>query len=177
MLIRAMDSADASAMAPPLDEAFVRALQNDDELGMVVRSHIHVEGRLNEFLDLAVPEPKRLRELKLRYGQRVQLACALGLDRDLETPLNVLGNIRNAFSHKLDTHLTTEMVNELYVAMTRPHGGNIAQGFIETAKQLEIVGHGLRNITPRERFIFCTVYLERAVMANAWTLKEGPRSA
>lgn len=172
-----MELADAFAMAPPLDEAFVNALQNDDELGMVVRSHIHVEGRLNEFLELAVPEPDRLRGLKLRFGQRAQLACALGLDRDLEVPLTVLGNIRNAFSHKLDTQLTAKMVDELHVAMTKPHGGSMAQGFIETARQLELAGQGLQNIAPRDQFIFCVVYLERAVMANAWALKNRPGSA
>jgi hypothetical protein len=62
---------------PQIDESFLRAIQNDDSLGAVIRAHLHIEAELNQFIQTMVPSPDQLPDL--RYAQKVDLACALGL--------------------------------------------------------------------------------------------------
>ena len=44
----------------PSEAAFVCALFGEDELGVVVRAHIHIEAKLRELLELVVADPKYL---------------------------------------------------------------------------------------------------------------------
>ena len=65
--------------ADPSEHGFVGALFGEDELGVVVRAHIHIEAKLLELLELMVADPKHLERMDLDFGQRVNLAVALGL--------------------------------------------------------------------------------------------------
>jgi hypothetical protein len=93
-------------------DAFHNALLAEDPLGAVVRAHIHIEERLNLVLKALTPHPKHLPSL--RYEQRVKLAGALGLNDSILPALSKLGDIRNAFGHRLDVTLTDAMVDELF---------------------------------------------------------------
>src|SRR5688572_1917704 len=84
----------------------------EDELGVVVRSHIYVEEALNHLIDKLTPFPDHLP--RLRYEQRVNLACALGLRQEFAPALKELGDIRNSFGHRVDTKLTTAVTLGLF---------------------------------------------------------------
>lgn len=92
-------------------QRFIQALQSEDELGVVVRSHILIEAKLNEFLDAVVSFPKELPSL--RYYQKVELACALGLPTCHAPSLKALGDIRNAFAHNPDSGITNGIATKL----------------------------------------------------------------
>jgi hypothetical protein len=38
--------------------AFYEALRVEDDLGMIVRAHIHIESKLREFIESAAPAPE-----------------------------------------------------------------------------------------------------------------------
>src|SRR5258708_1065128 len=80
----------------PID-AFLTTLLSEDELGVVVRAHIHIEHELEKFLCAALENPNELG--RLEYSARVRLALACGLRADLKGPLNAFGALRNRFSH------------------------------------------------------------------------------
>lgn len=63
--------------------AFIAALRREDDLGMVVRAHIHVEAILLELIALRLRRPETLSP-RLGCAQRVSLA--LGVVRENEDP-------------------------------------------------------------------------------------------
>lgn len=101
-------------MTIEFDEAFKKALESEDELGLVVRAHIHVEVSLNQFLDGKVVHSSHLKKMQLDYAQKIHLAVALGLLPKYASPLLALGTLRNAFAHQPDIQLTKDRVKALY---------------------------------------------------------------
>jgi len=75
----------------PADE-FIQSLQAEDELGLVVRAHIHIEAKLIDLLSL-LAEAKALEKMGLDYFQRVHLAVALGLKEEHSKGLLALGTL------------------------------------------------------------------------------------
>lgn len=101
------------AHTPASDDAFFEALRGEDPLGVVVRTHIQVEARVNQVLAALTHHPSHLPR-NLRYEQQVRLAVALGLKEEILQPLLVLGYIRNEFAHRLDVTLSDDMVKRLW---------------------------------------------------------------
>jgi hypothetical protein len=54
----------------PSDAAFFGVLFGEDELGVVVRAHIHIEAKLLELLELLVPAPTYLERMDLDFGAK-----------------------------------------------------------------------------------------------------------
>ncbi|MGH7965648.1 MAG: hypothetical protein ACRERD_28175 [Candidatus Binatia bacterium] len=143
-----------------LDASFLEALFGEDELGAVVRAHIHIEAQVNSLLDLMVPYPAHLP--RLRYEQNARLVCALGLAEESFAPLKVLGDIRNRFSHKLDTKLTDGMVKELYDAFSATDRQTILDAYAMTDGQLASrLPSGFSSLGPRDRFVIIAVALDK----------------
>jgi hypothetical protein len=105
-------------MTVEFDEAFKAALESEDELGLVVRAHIHIESSLNRFIDGRLVHSSLLKKAQLDYAQKVHLATALGLLPKYASPLLALGNLRNAFAHQPGTQLTSDRVEALYKSLS-----------------------------------------------------------
>jgi hypothetical protein len=99
--------------APNLDQ-FAQQLIAEDELGSVVRAHLHIEYYLDQLIEASVPNPGALPDLDLDYSGRVKLLSILGFSDALTKPLHNLGGLRNNFAHKLNFKLTTERMRSLY---------------------------------------------------------------
>ena len=121
--------------------------------------------------------PEHLAGLSLRYRQKVQLACVLGFDPEFLKPLGVLGEIRNKFSHKLNTSLTPELINQLYESLP-PFGKQAVEAsFVRTKAQLNAEGSALvTHLPPRDKFILITLTLERVVMAAILMVKAAQKN-
>jgi hypothetical protein len=100
-----------------IEAAFINALFGEDELGVVVRAHIHVEAKLQELLELLVSDAEYLDRARLTYHQRVNLAVALGLKAEHASGLFALGTLRNAFAHRVNAELSDTRVKSLYDAL------------------------------------------------------------
>ena len=83
------------------------ALMKEDELGMVIRAHIHIEHAIIDFLKTQMTD-QVLGALSLDYSGRVRLALALGLHEQFKAALNFVGTLRNRFAHRLDATLSKE---------------------------------------------------------------------
>ena len=86
------------------DELF-EVLKGEDDLGVVIRTHIHIEAVLNDLIEKIFRESKYVDKMGLDYHQKVKLTLACGLDPRFEKPLNTLGTIRNNFAHRLEAKL------------------------------------------------------------------------
>ncbi len=141
---------------PEFDQAFLKVLLGEDELGVIIRAHIHVEASLNVFIETLIPFPERLPNL--RYQQRIELACGLGLKKEHAPTLKMLGQIRNAFAHKLNTTLTAESVAKLRNTLSTT-GQEVAELAYQKTKGQFLV-EGLLDLEPKDQFILIAVSLK-----------------
>lgn len=147
----------------PTDE-FIQSLQAEDELGLVVRAHIHIEARLIELLSL-LADAKALEKMDLDYCQRVHLAVALGLKEEHSKGLLALGTLRNAFAHKLGSSLTETRVRNLYEALCTDDKTGVQQAYAKTERTLN--QHDQKKfqaLPPRDRFVLISVALRGVLL-------------
>ena len=146
--------------SPATDDVFFDSLRGEDQLGAVVRAHIHIEARLNQVLEALTPHPKHLPNL--RYEQRLRLAVALGLSESFLSPLKILGDIRNAFGHRLDVTLAPDMVDRLFNSFTPEDRATIREAYAATQSQLAADGMPpLEQADARVRFIMIAVAIDK----------------
>jgi hypothetical protein len=94
------------------------ALESEDDLGRVVRGHIHVEHELQQIIFFAAPNPDQVKSFERQeFSEKVRLALLLGLRPDLASPLSAAGNLRNKFAHKLDMTLNQEIAKTLIATL------------------------------------------------------------
>jgi len=92
------------AAQPDIDKSFYAHLAAEDELGVVIRAHVHIEASINDFIDSKIPYPDLLP--RIPYEGRLRLANALGLEKSHFDALKLLGDIRNSFDHNVNAELT-----------------------------------------------------------------------
>ena len=150
---------------PDLEPEFIASLMGEDELGVVIRAHTHIEASLNELLEQFVPFPKYLQEMGLGYAQKVRLSCAHGLKRQHLPPLLAMGKIRNHFAHKLSAKLTKDRVSELYSSFS-PGDRKIVHASYHNTKSQMLVEKGpdFRKLEPKDQFILMAVSLKALVV-------------
>ena len=56
-------------------ESFNEDLSGKDDLGMVVRAHLHVESMLDNLIDCLVPAPQHINKLRLDYAPTASPQC------------------------------------------------------------------------------------------------------
>ena len=118
------------------EDQFVEALNSADELGMVLRSHLHIEHKLEVFIKSAAPNySKYEKQLNLEYNSKVLLSCALGLSDSLRGPLQAVGQLRNRFAHKPNFALTSSIVKAVYATFSEPHKQQLRIAYSEVAKR------------------------------------------
>jgi hypothetical protein len=156
------------------DTEFLAAIQAKDELGLVVRAHIHIESELVLLLEALVRSKKNLDRLELEYGQRVYLAAALGMKEAVVRPLLAVGTIRNAFAHRLNSKLTEDRVNNFYKAFSSEQRSLIEESFRLTRQHSpSFAGKSVRQLPPREQFVLLASTARSLVQAERVALARG----
>lgn len=150
---------------PTIDELFYQHLAAEDELGIVVRAHIHIEASLNDFIDAIIPFPDQLP--RFQYEARLRLACALGLRQDHFEALKLLGDIRNAFSHKLTAKLTSAMIDQLYSKLPPDTQSFAVQIYEVINRKRTETGPEFDRLPPKDRFVLISVILKSFVAVEA----------
>ena len=142
-----------------VDRAFYEHLIAEDELGMVVRAHIHIEASIVDFLKQVVPKPNLLP--RLPYEAKIRLACALGLDHDHFPALKALGDIRNNFGHDLKAQLTDDVVKRIFQALPE-FSRAAAIGAYGRILDTGIAGERppFESLSARDRFVLIAVVLK-----------------
>ena len=160
---------------PTIDEQFYSHLTAEDELGVVVRAHIHIEASIIDFVRARVPFPDDLP--RLQYEARLRLAIALGLKPQYFESLKLFGDIRNTFGHNLDATLAETRINELFSKLPKE-----AQEITLKAYVMIVEQRGGKDtlrfaqLSPRDRFILMSVTLKNYIVAAAHEAasKNGP---
>jgi hypothetical protein len=153
--------------------AFYEALRGEDELGLVIRAHIHIEHELVLFIRTALPWPDEWKVDQTDYDSKVRLALALDLNRGLKSPLNRLGSLRNDFAHKLTSSLTKQVAKSLYAAFDGRGKQAIQQAYLNTRTRLPESGHptAISSLSPKDQIVLYLVTLRAAVLAERMALE------
>ena len=147
------------------DRAFYEALRGEDDLGMVVRAHIHIEHELREFIRAAAPAPDQFKPSDLDFGGTVRLALILGLDAEFKTPLLHLGSLRNKFAHRLDMRISEEEAKNFWEALG-PAAKRAAVGSFESLKveNPDYRMSSLQDFVARDRLMICVISLRGGIL-------------
>jgi hypothetical protein len=151
---------------PSFDQAFFEALLGEDELGVVIRAHIHIEATLREFIEARLPMPDELPGLQ--YGQRVRLACALGLGAEHKAPLIAVGNLRNSFAHRLSKRLSQQDTRELYGALSIVDRQAVQEAYRNTNAAFGREDPpDFQQLEPKDQFVLIAVSLKAMLLVAA----------
>ena len=140
-----------------VDKRFSKDLLSEDELGAVIRTHIHIEAGIRQYVEAKVASPTHLP--RLTYEARLRLAIALGFPADYLESLKYLGDMRNSFGHNLDAQITDAMVQALFLKL--PDEARI--DVVENFKALR-PGEDFAKASPKDRFVIIAAILNGTVM-------------
>ena len=143
------------------DNQFHEELCAEDELGSVIRAHLHIEQRLNLLLETLVPFYTELKPLNLDFESRVHLALAMGLKKDYKAPLLNLGNIRNKYAHKKGYKLSVSDSNNFYKTFAKEEKEIIQNGYKTIPSKNTIWA----KLTARDKFILCSIVLDNVLLS------------
>jgi hypothetical protein len=79
---------------------FVKHLLIDDDVALVVRAHLYIEGAAVMLIEGAVQSPDHLNLEDMRFRAKLQLAAALNLIDDYPAALAILNTFRNRAAHR-----------------------------------------------------------------------------
>lgn len=146
--------------------SLIRALRGEDDLGVVIRAHLHIEHHLNELIELVMPGPKFFEEMGLSYANQVRLAAASGAIRpELARPLRALGKLRNDMAHKLGTRLTRARERRLFNALSEADKQLMEVAFQRTKAQVDSPNaRRLSDLKTPDLFILLVVTLRAALL-------------
>jgi len=156
-----------------VDKKFHKILRGEDDLGVVIRTHIHIEQQLNELLGLLCCNFNSLeKKARLGYFKKVCLAEALGLMPELSEILKVLGNLRNDFAHKPDMEIDNSNSSRLYDAFSSD-GKKILQNVYNVIRKnsKNKVSKSFKKLPPNDKFILLAVTIQSRLRAEI-TLKK-----
>lgn len=140
-------------------EDFIKVLNGEDELGAVIRAHIHIEALLLELLRLLVKDEGALRKLNLEFSQSVDLAIALGLGPEHAKGLRAFGKLRNEFAHDLNSKLSDSRINNLYESLSTTDKEVVQLAYARTNSQLGVSPPSFKDLTPKGKFVLIAVAL------------------
>lgn len=145
------------------DQMFSDALFNEDEIGSVIRVHLHIEYYINQILDKLVPYPEDLGPIQLDYFGKVNLICALGVKSERKGVLSAFGNIRNKFAHNPFHKLNKSNVRNLYDTLSSADKKILQEAHNKTRKNRNPVVKPYKELDAKEQFILIAVLVRKIV--------------
>ncbi|NQZ86666.1 MAG: hypothetical protein HRT54_03700 [Colwellia sp.] len=144
-------------------EPLFKSFESEDDLGIVIRTHIVVENFLRKLIKSFIVNEAYLEASKLEYFQVVQIALAFGLQPRFESSLNALGKLRNKFAHELRDELNKSDVKNFYETLDSNEKQMLQQNtlYVHTELGLEVKSH--KKLEPRQQFINIIALLAAAL--------------
>jgi hypothetical protein len=147
-------------------EMLTEVLNGEDDLGAVIRAHIHIESLLNNLIESHFEFPEQLKKLNLEFHQKIIIAQAIGLKPEYATPLSALGTLRNNFAHRLDTKLGKNEIESLYKSFKGDDKQIIQNAYMRTKKAFKKKRpKSVTKLEPREQFTLIIISIQTVLIA------------
>jgi len=119
---------EANGRALDFVDKFMRTLDEDDRLGVVIRTHLAIERSLTELIRGRFAQPDYFDKLDLNYNRLVTTARAMELIAEhTYNGLVALGRLRNKVAHQWDYEITEQdqldVINTVPAWATTPKPG------------------------------------------------------
>jgi hypothetical protein len=150
------------------DSKFFQDLQREDDVGLVLLGHIHLEHQLIELISAVLPYPDRCDWQRVNYATKVAFAHACGLPERLRDPLTKIGKLRNDFAHSLDADLSRESVMALYNGLPELYQSTLKESY--RAMGLGAFP-GPAKLPPRDLLVLIMLNIRQAIKAGVLALK------
>ncbi|MEQ8409744.1 MAG: hypothetical protein RKH07_15865 [Gammaproteobacteria bacterium] len=145
------------------ESQFIEDLNGEDDLGCVIRGHIHVEAELDNFIQLRTSHPDQLKGADLTYDQKIHLALALGLPTVLKSPLQYLGKVRNSFAHNLNRSIGKEEAGNFYKTFASEEKEYINEVIERVNAKTDGPDKKLKTMPVKEQFAMHVISLEASL--------------
>jgi hypothetical protein len=96
------------------DAAFYADLMKEDELGRIIRAHLHIENQLSALILKAAVYPKAIADRRWPFDHLIRMAVAMGLHEDFLEPLLKFNKVRNEFAHDVERKLSIDDFNTIW---------------------------------------------------------------
>ena len=148
------------------EDQLIKVLNGEDDLGAVIRAHIHIEAALNDFIEELFEFPDFLDKIRLEFHEKILLAQAIGLKTEYAKPLNTLGTLRNNFAHRIETTLGKNEVDSLYKSFDGEDKQIIQNAYLRTKKSEKMKGpKSVTKLNPREQFTLIAISIRQILVA------------
>ena len=151
-----------------VDSQFLLDLQREDDLGLVIRGHLHIEHQLIEIAIASLPFASRVDWNEVSFRTKLDIASACGLPEDRKRLILQLNTLRNEFAHQLSASIRKDEVMGIY--------NSLSSQFRETIKATHSrMGLGTfpgpAKMEPRDLLIHLFISARQATKAAANALR------
>lgn len=99
---------------------FIKALNSEDTMGVLIRGHLYLEAVLLRLIGEALEEPGAIELDALRFPVKVDLAIALSaIPTYLRSPLISLNTLRNKVAHNVSVLITDSDQRNLFNRLSK----------------------------------------------------------
>ncbi|MGH8509066.1 MAG: hypothetical protein ACREVH_10160 [Gammaproteobacteria bacterium] len=151
------------------DKQFSDDLLREDDVGLVLRGHLHIEHQLIELVSTCLSFKQRCDWSRISYLAKVDLALASGLPENRKKVLEKLNTLRNTFAHSLSATISKKDILDLYNCLSEP----LREGLKVTHKA---IGRGdlsePSSLEPRDLLILIFLNVRQAIKAAVITLRD-----
>lgn len=155
------------------DEEFYEALSSEDDLGMVIRAHIHIEHWLDRFLLSAMPYySKYEKDIKANYETKVFLCLSVGLTPELKAPLKSIGKIRNKFAHEPSYKLDKSDADNFYSVLSGVHKQHLKSAYKEVSIDYRSESQTFAELDNAKRLTYLFTFLRKKLKKALVQLNE-----
>ncbi|TYK64530.1 hypothetical protein [Colwellia echini] len=144
-------------------ESLFSSFESEDDLGVVIRTHIVIENYLRDLIKNFLVDEKYFEATKLEYFQVVQMALAFGLQPRFESSLNALGKLRNKFAHELRDELSRCDVTNFYETLDSNEKQMLQESTLAVHKELGLKVKSHKKLEARQQFINMIALLAAAL--------------
>ena len=150
------------------DTKFIQDLQREDDVGLVLLGHIHIEHQLIELISEVLPFPERCDWQKINYATKVAMAHSCGLPERLRDSLRKIGKLRNDFAHNLDASISKADVLSLYNGLPEFDREAMKASYHSMGRGSF---PGPSKLPPRDLLVLIILSVRQAIKAGVVTLR------
>ena len=149
-------------MSTDADKLFFDDLNREDDLGLVVKAHLHIEHQLTEFIQVSMPSPEKCDWTRVGFAAKLEVALGLGLPNQLRKPLEAIGKLRNAFAHNLNYSQAQVDAVALYNGLS----ARFHAGVKETYRKIRGAELKPSRLSNRDLLVIMLLTLRQAIQAE-----------
>lgn len=147
-----------------VDVQFLEDLRREDDLGLVIRGHLHIEHQLISLASGVLPFASRIDWNEVPFKTKLEIASACGLPDDRRELIRRLNVLRNDFAHRLSASVQKKTVVDIYNSLSP-----LIQDAIKRAHEIMGFGKfpGPAALEPRDLLIHLFISARQATKAAA----------